>query len=110
MNHEEILGREPRLLNQEDRVCYFERGYLGVSSLVSHEWLAHLNAVTDEFVSTSMAGESIAPGRFRLRLESGKRVVVVSGSNNESARIELDIAEGRTVTRSVKFKRRLKTR
>ncbi|MEE8106051.1 MAG: sigma-70 family RNA polymerase sigma factor [Planctomycetota bacterium] len=62
-------------------------------------------SVTDGFVSTSMAGVSIAPGRFRLRLESGKRVVVVSGSNNEGARIELDIAEGRTVTRSVKFKR-----
>ena len=32
MNHEEILAREPRLLNQDDRNCYFERGYLGVGT------------------------------------------------------------------------------
>jgi len=50
MNHEEILAREPKLLKQEDRNCYFERGYLGVPGLVSRDWLDRLNQVTDEFV------------------------------------------------------------
>ncbi|MCZ6854864.1 MAG: phytanoyl-CoA dioxygenase family protein [Gammaproteobacteria bacterium] len=53
MNHEQILAREPKLLNQEDRTCYFERGYLGVSGLVNREWLDRLNRVTDEFVMAS---------------------------------------------------------
>ena len=48
MNHENILDREPTLLKQEDRICYFERGYLGVSGLVSRDWLDRLNEVTDE--------------------------------------------------------------
>ncbi len=65
MNHEEILEREPRLLKQEDRSCYFDRGYLGVSGLVSCEWLDRLNEVTDEFVSLSCEAKG-SDGRFDL--------------------------------------------
>ena len=73
MNHEEILAREPKLLKQEDRNCYFERGYLGVSGLVSQEWLDRLNEVTDEFVLASREVNG-KDGRFDLEPDHSSSV------------------------------------
>ena len=53
-----LLERPARLLSERDRMQYFEHGYLGRSGLVSAEWLARLNAVTDDFVEQSKSAEA----------------------------------------------------
>ena len=53
MKPEQILARPPRVLTQEQRESYFERGYVSVESLVSGEWLERLRAVTAEFIEKS---------------------------------------------------------
>jgi len=58
--------------------------------------------VTDGFVSTSMASESIAFGRSRLRLEAGRRIIHVFDQNDAQARLEVVIVEGQTIHRRVK--------
>lgn len=49
----EILDTPGRLLTQAQRVQYFRDGYLGVSGLVSDEWLSRLRKVTAEYVEIS---------------------------------------------------------
>lgn len=53
MTPEEILAHPPRVLTQTQREHYFERGYVGVESLVPADILADLVAVTDRFVDAS---------------------------------------------------------
>ena len=68
MNHQEILEREPKLLKQQDRQCYFEQGYLAAADLVSEQWLSRLNDLTDHFVQMSREIEASEgkDGRFDL--------------------------------------------
>ena len=53
MTPEQILSRPPRVLTQEQRESYFERGYASVESLISDEWLERLRAVTAGFIEKS---------------------------------------------------------
>lgn len=53
MTPEEILKYPARVLTQAQREHYFEKGYVGVESLVPAEIIAELNAVTAEFVDAS---------------------------------------------------------
>ncbi len=55
MTPEDILKEPPRVLTQAQREHYFERGYVGVESLVPADTLAELIAVTNEFVDASRA-------------------------------------------------------
>ena len=54
----EVLARPPKVLAQADREAYFANGYLGVTGLVSPQWLDRLRGVTDEFVELSRWAES----------------------------------------------------
>ena len=49
----EVLEEPARLLTQVQREKYFRDGYLGVSGLVSDEWLNRLRKTTAEFVEIS---------------------------------------------------------
>lgn len=49
----DILAHRPRVLSQEQRECYFERGYLLVPSVVPAEWLDRLRAATEQMVDRS---------------------------------------------------------
>jgi len=49
----EILAREPRVLSQTQRECYFEQGYLLLEGIVPMEWVERLRSVTDEMVERS---------------------------------------------------------
>lgn len=53
MKPEEILKYPARVLTQAQREHYFEKGYVGVESLVPADIIAELNAVTAEFVDAS---------------------------------------------------------
>jgi hypothetical protein len=48
-----ILAREPRVLSQTQRECYFEQGYLLLEGIVPMEWVERLRSVTDEMVERS---------------------------------------------------------
>lgn len=73
MSPEAVLAQPPRVLTQDQREAYFERGYVLVENAIDADWLARLNAITDEFVDRSRAvGESgrvydIAPGHSAER-------------------------------------------
>lgn len=62
MTPEEILKHPARVLTQAQREHYFEKGYVGVESLVPAETIAELNAVTSEFVDQSR--KETKPGRI----------------------------------------------
>ncbi|MFO0997691.1 MAG: phytanoyl-CoA dioxygenase family protein [Alphaproteobacteria bacterium] len=53
MTPEQVLSQRPTVLTQEQRVFYFENGYLLLESFISKETVAKLNAVTAEFVEQS---------------------------------------------------------
>ena len=53
MTPEEKLSHPARVLTQAQREHYFERGYVGVQSLVPQDILTKLIAVTDQFVDAS---------------------------------------------------------
>ncbi|WP_282607175.1 phytanoyl-CoA dioxygenase family protein [Pelagibius sp. Alg239-R121] len=53
MTPEEILSYPARVLTQAQRERYFEKGYIGVESLVPADLLADLVKVTEEFVDAS---------------------------------------------------------
>ena len=53
MTPEEILNHPARVLTPAQREHYFEKGYVGVESLVPADIIAELNAVTSEFVDAS---------------------------------------------------------
>ena len=51
MTPEQILTEPPRVLTQEQRESYFERGYVGAESLISQDWIDRLNEVIGRGVS-----------------------------------------------------------
>ena len=53
MTPEDILSHPARVLTQVQREHYFERGYIGVESLVPQNTLTELVTTTTEFVDTS---------------------------------------------------------
>jgi ectoine hydroxylase len=53
MTSVDILAREPRVLSQAQRECYFEQGYLLLEAIVPMEWVERLRSVTDEMVEHS---------------------------------------------------------
>ena len=71
MSPEEILSHAPRILSQEQREHYFEKGFVGVQSLIPADLLAELAAVTKDFVDASRTETSsgkvfdIGPGHSK---------------------------------------------
>lgn len=55
MEPEEVLAHPPRILTQEQREFYFDRGYLLLEQIIPRAWIDRLNAVTEEFVERSRA-------------------------------------------------------
>ena len=53
MTPEEILSYPERVLTQSQREHYFERGYVGVESLVPQDVLSEIVAVTEQFLDAS---------------------------------------------------------
>ncbi|MDE0169515.1 MAG: phytanoyl-CoA dioxygenase family protein [bacterium] len=53
MTPEQILAEPPRVLTQNQRESYFERGYVTVESLISDKTIKRLNEVTNDFVEQS---------------------------------------------------------
>ncbi len=59
MREEEIRTHATRVVTEEQREFYFERGYLLLEGFVSQEWIGRLRAATDEMVERSrQVGES----------------------------------------------------
>ena len=73
MTPEEILSYPARVLTQAQREQYFNDGYTSVESLVPHELLSSLQAVTQEFVDKS-----------RAETQSGKRFDIGEGHSAEA--------------------------
>ena len=55
MTPDQVLEREPKVLTQEQRLSYFENGYLLLEGLVSHDTVNELRAATEEIVERSRA-------------------------------------------------------
>jgi len=53
MRSEQILARPAKVLSQAQREFYFDNGYLALERFVSDDWLARLNAVTEQYVEQS---------------------------------------------------------
>ena len=53
MTRDEILARPTKILTDEHRRCYFDKGYVGAAGLVDNTWVERLRAVTAEFVELS---------------------------------------------------------
>ena len=53
MKSEKVLAREPKILAQEDRECYFSEGYVSINGLIKDKWLRKLQNLTSEFVEIS---------------------------------------------------------
>ena len=53
MTPEQVLAHPPRVLTQEQRESYFERGYVTVERLIDEGTIARLNEVTAGFVGES---------------------------------------------------------
>ena len=53
MTPEQVLEREPKVLTQEQRLSYFENGYLLLEGLVSSETVDGLLAATEAIVARS---------------------------------------------------------
>lgn len=58
MTPEQILAEQPRVLTQDQRESYFERGYVTVESLIPADCIDRLNEITAGFVERSRS----APG------------------------------------------------
>lgn len=50
---EDVLKHAPKVLTQEQRQEYFEKGYLVLDGFVSEEWMTRLWDVTDQFIEES---------------------------------------------------------
>ena len=50
MREEEIRTHATRVVTEEQREFYCERGYLLLEGFVSQEWIGRLRAATDEMV------------------------------------------------------------
>ena len=53
MKPEKILSYPARVLTQEQREHYFEKGYVGAENLITEKVLAEILAVTDSFINAS---------------------------------------------------------
>ena len=53
MTTEDILAIKPKILSEDQRSSYFEKGYLLVESVVSKDWIERLLEVTDQMVDRS---------------------------------------------------------
>ena len=53
MTPEQVMQNPPRILTQEQRQSYFDKGFLLVESLIDREWIERLLAATDEMVERS---------------------------------------------------------
>ena len=69
MTPEQVLAGPPRVLTQEQRESYFDRGYVAVESLIPQDMIGKLNEITVGFVERSRDGEPIGR-RFRCRRRS----------------------------------------
>ena len=49
----EILEREAKILSHDQRVEYFEKGYIGLPGFLSQDWLDCLNQITSDFIEIS---------------------------------------------------------
>jgi hypothetical protein len=65
MKKNEILSIQPKVLTQEQRLNYFENGYLALEKFVSDDWLKRLNDVTAEFIDESRK-MTASDGKFDL--------------------------------------------
>ena len=77
MTPEEILKYPARVLTQAQREHYFEKGYVGVESLVPADIIAELNAVTAEFVDASR--KETGPADLRRDLFEAMKQVAETG-------------------------------
>ncbi|MEE8608352.1 MAG: phytanoyl-CoA dioxygenase family protein [Nitrospiraceae bacterium] len=68
MTPEEVLSLPPKVLTQNQRESYFDKGYLLLERLIDEEWLERLRAVTDEMIEES---RSIAASDAVWDLEEG---------------------------------------
>ena len=68
MTPEEVLSLSPKVLTQNQRESYFDKGYLLLEKLIDEEWLERLRAVTDEMIEES---RSIAASDAVWDLEEG---------------------------------------
>ncbi len=68
MTPEEVLSLPPKVLTQNQRESYFDKGYLLLEKLIDEEWLERLRAVTDEMIEES---RSIAASDAVWDLEEG---------------------------------------
>ena len=50
---QEILEREAKILSHDQRVQYFEKGYIGLPGFLSQDWLDCLNQITSDFIEIS---------------------------------------------------------
>ena len=50
---QEILERDAKILSRDQRVEYFEKGYLGLPGFLSQDWLDRLNQITSDFIEIS---------------------------------------------------------
>ena len=61
---QEILERDAKILSQDQRVEYFEKGYLGLPGFLSQGWLDRLNQITSDFIEISSGlSYEIGPGK-----------------------------------------------
>ena len=104
MTPEQILAEPPRVLTQDQREFYLDNGYLAVEALISEEWLAALNEVTDDFVEQSRRvsepgdvfdvadGHSEqAPKLRRLKMPDGQHATYWEFANDVIADVAADL-------------------
>jgi ectoine hydroxylase len=53
MKQEDILSTPPRILTEDQRLFYFEKGYLLLERIIPQEWIDRLRDITDEMVDKS---------------------------------------------------------
>ena len=53
MKAEDVLSRPPRILSQEQRESYFEKGYVDVPAVIDDAWLARLRSASGELIEKS---------------------------------------------------------
>ena len=65
MKAEDVLSRPPRILSQEQRESYFEKGYVDVPAVIDDAWLARLRSASGELIEKSRSLKA-SDGTFDL--------------------------------------------
>ena len=65
MTPEQILEYEPKVLSHEQRVQYFQDGYVLLDEFISDAWLTKLWEVTDSFIEESRS-ISVSDNKFDI--------------------------------------------